>query len=78
MLVCRPSMDKWVDSTLPVCTTMDQLGELEKAAWVMNNVEQKIIINKTGCMIPCTYKEYSMVGTPNTGSGANFHETAEK
>ena len=65
---CRPSFDNWSDTTLPLCTTMEQLRMHEKLDWSVYNDEQKIVINKTGCNVPCTYKEFAMVGEPQEGN----------
>ena len=42
---------------IPLCTTLEQLlqhDDIDMDIWL--KYEQKIIINKTGCNVPCTFK----------------------
>lgn len=59
---CRPGWESWSDREYPVCSSMEDLATHEKMDWALFNDERKIIVNKTGCKIPCTYKEFSIVG----------------
>ena len=53
---CRPPWDSWSPQDIPLCQTMDQLKEHEDLDWLDINYEQKMIINNTGCLVPCKYK----------------------
>ena len=53
---CRPPWDIWSPDTLPLCQTVLQLQQHEKLDWLDINYEQKMIINNTGCLVPCKYK----------------------
>ena len=35
--------------------------------------EQKYIVNKTGCLIPCKYREYEIMGESKEGPEYVFH-----
>ena len=56
MVDCRPVWDSWTSRDFPLCQTMDQLKEHEDLDWLDINYEQKMIINNTGCLVPCKYK----------------------
>ena len=53
---CRPPWDSWSPDTIPLCQTMDQLWEYDGLDFRLKHVEQKIILNYTGCQPPCKYK----------------------
>ena len=43
---------------IPACETQQELQKhWSDFLWMVAN-EQKFIVNETGCLIPCTYKEY--------------------
>ena len=56
MVGCRPPWDIWSPPTIPLCQTVDQLQQYEILDLFFANVEQKIILNYTGCEFPCKYK----------------------
>ena len=53
---CRPPWDIWSPDTIPLCQTVVQLQQHERLDWLDINYEQKMIINNTGCLVPCKYK----------------------
>ena len=53
---CRPPWDIWSPHTIPLCQTVVQLQQHERLDWLDINYEQKMIINNTGCLVPCKYK----------------------
>ena len=53
---CRPPWDIWSPATIPLCQTVVQLQQHERLDWLDINYEQKMIINNTGCLVPCKYK----------------------
>ena len=65
---CRPPWDTWSPDTIPVCDTLDQLQQHETWDWELLSHEQKVIIEITGCLVPCIYKEYKEVGEVPKGS----------
>merc|ERR1711915_192629 len=69
---CRPGWEDWSDPDIPICVTMEQLAEHESLDWGNYNYEPKIIENMTNCKVPCTYKEFAVVGEPQGGSATIF------
>ena len=60
---CRVAFDNFASMLLPLCN----FGESRKYFNLANQVlaaEQKSIINQTGCLVPCTYREYKLVREP--------------
>ena len=53
---CRPPWDIWSPESIPLCQTVVQLQQHERLDWLDINYEQKMIINNTGCLVPCKYK----------------------
>ena len=56
MVGCRPPWDIWSPHTLPLCQTVEQLHQYELMDLIISSVEQKMIMNYTGCESPCKYK----------------------
>ena len=59
---CRPGWETWSDESLPICSDMENLKRHEQMDWEIFNEERKIIVNKTGCKAPCTFKKFAVVG----------------
>jgi hypothetical protein len=57
---------------------MEQLNLHEKMDWAIFNYEQKIIVKKTGCEVPCIYKEFAIVGEPQCGNANIFGPIRKK
>ena len=53
---CRPPWDSWSPHTIPLCQTVEQLHQYELMDLIISSVEQKMIMNYTGCESPCKYK----------------------
>ena len=66
MIGCRTQWDRRSDRALPVCTEIGQLEELNTEYQELSVLEQMEIENQTGCMLPCRYKEYTVVDEPLT------------
>ena len=64
---CRPPWDSWSPPTLPLCQTMEELQHHERLDWADVNLEQKMIVNNTGCQLPCHYREYQVAEEPQAG-----------
>ena len=75
---CRPGWENWSNSSLPICSKMEELNLHEKLDWDIFNAEQKIVENKTGCKVPCKYKEFAIVGEPQGGNANILGTIAEK
>ena len=75
---CRPAWDHWSDPSIPVCTNMEDLVQHEALDWGIYNFEQKIVENKTGCKVPCKYKEFAIAGEPQGGSASPMGNKTEK
>ena len=43
---------------------MSQINKIEFFEWFYMWSAQKTIVNISGCLVPCTYKEYQVVGEP--------------
>ena len=56
MVGCRPPWDSWSPHTIPLCQTVEQLHQYELMDLIISSVEQKMIMNYTGCESPCKYK----------------------
>ena len=56
MVGCRPPWDIWSPHTIPLCQTMEQLDQHELLDNTYLSFEQKMIVNQTGCRVPCKYK----------------------
>ena len=56
----------WVglESDLPVCTAIDQFKAYETMYKKSAASEQKMVLNMTGCKLPCNYREFQAVGHP--------------
>jgi hypothetical protein len=61
---CRPQWDGWSSQDRTVCTTMEQLKELEKKFYGLSEMERENIQRLTGCQLPCHYNEYQVVDRP--------------
>ena len=63
---CRSPWDVWSSSSIPLCDTLEKanyyMDTYARLAWS----ELKIITNFTGCLTPCVYKEYKVIGEPLT------------
>ena len=46
---------------------MEDMVKHEALDWGNFNYEQKVILNSTGCRIPCNYYEYKVEGEPQSG-----------
>ena len=58
---CHPSWDNIFDN-YPNCSTMDQIRQHEELYEFYYNEDKNTIQEKTGCLEPCDYYEYRLVG----------------
>ena len=49
-----------------MCTEMDQLRKFEQEFYDLSTLEMMEVANKTGCLLPCKYKEYQLLDAPIT------------
>ena len=61
---CRPPWDTLSSSSIPICSSVKEAEEFGNRFFKLLMSELKIITNITGCLTPCIYKEYEMVGEP--------------
>ena len=58
----------WVSTRASkVCWTKSQIAEIEQENSFAASMEFSELYNYTGCRVPCTYTEYSLVDTPVVG-----------
>ena len=60
---CRFAFDNLASTSLPMCDH-NNWQKYSNLAINLLNTEQKDIINQTGCLVPCTYREYKLVQEP--------------
>ena len=53
---CRPPWDSWSPPTLPLCQTLEELQHHEELDNTSLQSDQQMIVNQTGCNIPCQFK----------------------
>ena len=61
---CRQEWDLWTDHGMPVCTKIGQLKIHYDEFLKIHQLEKKELATKTGCPLPCMYKEYKQVSNP--------------
>ena len=69
---CRPPWDIWSPKSLDTCRNISQFIKIYQCEFELLFPDQKTIINKTGCLVPCTYKEFEIVGSPTYGSSTGL------
>ena len=69
---CRPPWDSKSSSDIDVCSTFsDILRYIRHDLWI-RNYEQELIIQKTGCLKPCNFKEYLSAGITRKLKNLNY------
>ena len=62
---CRLPWDLWSSSEFPLCSEIDQINKFQNLHHDLRFISDlEDIINKTGCIAPCIYKEYKLVLEP--------------
>ena len=61
---CRLEWNLIDDSSLSTCSSMEQISKIEKLYLSLTMLQQSSIVNLTGCDVPCSFMEYSLVGDP--------------
>ena len=59
-----PTGHPWSPKSFNVCQNMSQINKIEFFEWFYMWSAQKTIVNISECLVPCTYKEYQVVGEP--------------
>ena len=63
---CRLPWDKWSQQERAECTSKRQFDQFELAYLSLLNANADVISERTGCKLPCNYKEYKFVeSSPN-------------
>ena len=55
-------------TTFPVCTTLQKIRELEEEFYTIQRSETRVVIEKTGCHVPCRHREYKIFSDEFEGS----------
>ena len=61
MVGCRLPWDKWSQQDRHVCKNEQQFKEFEQIYWELGNANADEIVEISGCLNPCQYKEYKFV-----------------
>ena len=61
---CRPVWDIWSDTAIPICSDIKDIILHETMDFENFNYERKIVESKTGCKVPCNYREFAIAGEP--------------
>ena len=51
-------------NTLPVCNSLEQLMKHEKLYQKLGSMEESMLVETTGCDLPCVFMEYRQEGIP--------------
>ena len=60
--ICRQDWDRLTDKEIPKCKTADQLVAIEAIFYRFGQMEQRELVETTGCALPCEYMEYEKQG----------------
>ena len=61
---CRPPWDTWSPKSLNVCKNIHQFVKIAEFENELLLGDQRTIINSTGCLVPCTYQKFEIIGNP--------------
>ena len=59
---CRLPWDTLSSQDRPVCATIEQYGPIATAYMLLHDASMNMIANMTGCIKPCTYRDYKLLG----------------
>ena len=66
---CRPEWESSSEESMKICTDVNQLIKYESVFRDLSNLDRNQISNRTGCLLPCRYKEYKILDTPLDSNG---------
>ena len=66
---CKPEWESSGEESMKICTDVNQLIQYESAFREISKHDKDQILNRSGCLLPCQYKEYKIVDTPLDSSG---------
>ena len=69
---CQYPWNQKNSNNLPHCRDMEMILELEKDFFDLGKLERKDVIEKTGCLIPCRYREYKILNDMMKGLTTGF------
>ena len=75
---CRPLWDDWSPKSFNICQNISQINIVEMIEWFLMYSDQNQIISKTGCLVPCTYREFQIVGEPRIASNTIYGQQMKK
>ena len=58
---CKPPSDTWSPNYPKVCNTSENIEKHENLEKKIMGSERRIIINSTGCLMPCVYRDYQVI-----------------
>ena len=61
---CKIPWDIWGSPSVPICNSLEDANRYTEKFFQLAWSELKIITKITGCLTPCTYREYEVVGKP--------------
>ena len=61
---CRLPFDNWAPSSLPICYKENMTKYWDFAYRLLLQSELRNVINETGCLVPCIYREYMLDRKP--------------
>ena len=69
---CRPPWNAKSSSDIEVCSTSSDIFKYINHEHRIRNYEQELIIQKTGCLKPCNFKEYLSAGITSKLKNLNY------
>ena len=66
---CKPPWDIWSPNTIPVCNSLEKLSMHEILDFTFLQYDKITLLNETGCLIPCKYKEFTQPQTRIASEG---------
>ena len=62
---CRFPFDNWASASMPICDDINKFKYLDNVVQkYLFKSELRDVINGTGCLVPCIYREYKHARKP--------------
>ena len=61
---CRFPFDNWAPSTLSICYNENMTTYFNMINKYLLQSELREVVNATGCLVPCIYREYKLAMKP--------------
>ena len=69
---CRTPWDELSPKSLEICQNLSQFIETELDEYDIMWADKNNVINKTGCLVPCQYLEFQVIGEPRIASDSIY------